>query len=163
MDPDRRGWDWARMWVVATREAHRVTRDHDLADDAAQEALVRAWRMRAQCRSPSAPDGWVAQIARNEALRASRRAGRRRRHEVRLDVDDRDADLRSAEAIPPAEQLDVRDALQARPADDRRLMQLRYSLELTQPEVARLLGVPEGTAKVRLHRARARLRALLAV
>ena len=44
---------------------------------------------------------------------------------------------------------------------DRRVLSLRYAEDLTQVEVARRLGVPEGTAKVRLHRARRRLRRLL--
>jgi RNA polymerase sigma-70 factor (ECF subfamily) len=39
---------------------------------------------------------------------------------------------------------------------------MRYGEDLTQAEVARRLGVPEGTVKVRLHRARRRLRGLLA-
>ena len=42
--------------------------------------------------------------------------------------------------------------------DERRLIRLRYVEDLTQGQVAAALGVPEGTVKVRLHRARARLR-----
>jgi RNA polymerase sigma-70 factor (ECF subfamily) len=45
---------------------------------------------------------------------------------------------------------------------DRSLLALRYAEDLTQSEVARRLGMPEGTVKVRLHRARRRLRLLLA-
>lgn len=44
---------------------------------------------------------------------------------------------------------------------DQQLLMLRYGHDLTQPAVARALDLAEGTAKVRLHRARARLRAAL--
>jgi RNA polymerase sigma-70 factor (ECF subfamily) len=45
--------------------------------------------------------------------------------------------------------------------DDRSVLVLRYALDLTQEKVAQWLGVPEGTAKVRLHRARMRLHSVL--
>ena len=46
--------------------------------------------------------------------------------------------------------------------ESRRLLLLRYWMDLTQEETARTLGIPEGTAKVRLHRVRDTLRAELA-
>ena len=49
-------------------------------------------------------------------------------------------------------------ALSVLKPDERRLIRLRYMEDLTQGQVAEALGVPEGTVKVRLHRARARLR-----
>ena len=51
--------------------------------------------------------------------------------------------------------VDVRGALAALPEDDRRLLLARYWADMTQSEVANLLGMPDGTAKVRLHRLRA--------
>jgi RNA polymerase sigma-70 factor, ECF subfamily len=44
---------------------------------------------------------------------------------------------------------------------DRKLLALRYEHDLSQPEVARLMGIPEGTVKIRLHRIRGRLRKAL--
>ena len=139
-----------------------MLRDEQLAEDAAQEAVMRAWRMREQCRAGSAPEAWVAQIARREALRAHQRTARLRRSEAWLDADDRYADLPGPSGIPEAVELDLRAAVRLLPRTDRQVMALRYAFELTQPEVAAALGVPEGTAKIRLHRARARLRSLLA-
>ena len=49
-------------------------------------------------------------------------------------------------------------ALDALAPDERRLIRLRYVHDLTQGQVAEVMGVPEGTVKVRLHRVRARLR-----
>jgi RNA polymerase sigma-70 factor, ECF subfamily len=55
----------------------------------------------------------------------------------------------------------TRQALQRLPPADRTLLLLRYAEDLTQPEVARRLDLPEGTVKVRLHRVRQRLRQAL--
>src|SRR3954468_11971822 len=56
----------------------RVLRDPEAADEAAQEAMTRAWRQRGSCHSPGAPGPWVAQIARHEALRLWQREQRLR-------------------------------------------------------------------------------------
>jgi RNA polymerase sigma-70 factor (ECF subfamily) len=45
---------------------------------------------------------------------------------------------------------------------DRRLLEMKYEEDLTQGMIARRLGIPEGTVKVRLHRARNKLRLLYA-
>ena len=52
----------------------------------------------------------------------------------------------------------TRQALRALRPDERNLIRLRYVEDLTHGELARRLGMPEGTVKVRLHRARNRLR-----
>ena len=57
--------------------------------------------------------------------------------------------------------VDVRRALAKLSESDRQLLLARYWGDLSQHEVASLLGLPDGTAKVRLHRLRARLRAAL--
>jgi RNA polymerase sigma-70 factor (ECF subfamily) len=57
--------------------------------------------------------------------------------------------------------LTVEQALGTLAERDRRVLHLRYAEDLTQIEVARRLGLPEGTVKVRLHRARGRLRRAL--
>lgn len=118
------------------------------ADDAAQEAAIRAWRRRATCRG--APAAWVRAIARNEALRIIDR----RRDEAPLE-----AVVLHAE--PVSDDHDVRAAVRTLDEADRLLVLLRYWADLTQPEVARLTALPEGTVKVRLHRARERLRVAL--
>ena len=72
------------------------------------------------------------------------------------------ADGDDRELAGTALRLTVEQALGALGEGDRRLLSMRYGEDLTQAEVARRLGVPEGTVKVRLHRARRRLRGLLA-
>ena len=56
----------------------------------------------------------------------------------------------------------VRQALATLTDEERRLVSLRYADDLAHPAIADLLGVPEGTVKVRLHRIRKRLATLMA-
>jgi RNA polymerase sigma-70 factor (ECF subfamily) len=157
--PRRQEWDWADLRRRSRAEALRVLGDPFTADEAAQEAMTRAWRQRDRCRTPGTPGPWVAQIARNEALRL--RACEKRQGETFT---------RAAQSDPgayaPAEEqlirkLTVQQVLSGLTLDERRLIDLRYGADLAQPTIAALLGVPEGTVKVRLHRLRKRLRKVI--
>lgn len=55
---------------------------------------------------------------------------------------------------------DLHEALEHLSERERRLLEMRYQEDLTQGAIAVRLGIPEGTVKVRLHRARAKLRML---
>ncbi len=55
----------------------------------------------------------------------------------------------------------VQQLLSALTLEERRLIDLRYKDDLAQPAIAEILGVPEGTVKVRLHRLRKRLRKVI--
>jgi RNA polymerase sigma-70 factor (ECF subfamily) len=152
------GWDWAEARRRCLREARRFGLSGPEAEDVVQEALLRAWRHSERHGSPDAPVAWFLTITRNEALRRRERDPRRR--EVGWEERDRDPAAPGGIEEVPA-RVDVRRAMSALPADDRRLLYLRYAEDLTQPEVARAMRMPEGTAKVRLHRLRNHLRALL--
>lgn len=116
---------------------------------------MRAWRSQASCRTPATPLPWLVQITRNEAIRLAARRQRRRASEI-LEMSDRleveSGVDRTIESVATEQALSV-----LRP-DERTLIRLRYEEDLTQGQVAARLGIPEGTVKVRLHRARARLR-----
>jgi RNA polymerase sigma-70 factor, ECF subfamily len=153
-------WDWAGLRVRCVSEASRLLPRTE-AEEAAQEALVRAWMRRDSCRSPGAPLPWLLEITRNEARRLIGSQSRRSTHELpggaELEADSEDHHLAET-----ALRLSVEQALDTLADGDRDLLRLRYAEDLTQTEVARRLGVPEGTVKARLHRARRRLRGLLA-
>lgn len=152
-------WDWALLRSCCLREAHRLIPGAE-AEEAVQEALARAWTRRHACRSPEAPLGWMLQITRNESLRL---LARRARHEQATDIGAaaRAPALEDDEFASATTRLAVEQALERLEVADQRVLRLRYGADLTQADVARRLGVPEGTVKVRLHRARGRLRTLL--
>jgi RNA polymerase sigma-70 factor (ECF subfamily) len=137
----------------------RVLGDPYTADEAAQEAMTRAWRQRHRCRTPAAPGAWVAQIARNEALRV--RAGETKQTEVatRAAANHLGAGTPAEDAL--ISKLCVQQVLSGLTLEERQLIDLRYKEDLAQPTIAAILGVPEGTVKVRLHRLRNRLRKVI--
>lgn len=149
-------WDWVGLRARCFREATRLLPPAD-AEEAVQEALARAWVRRDACRSPDSPLPWLLEITRNEARRQLGRSARGATLELFEAAiahdrrEDEDATVR----------ITVEQALRTLAEGDRRVLSLRYAEDLTQGEVARRLGVAEGTVKVRLHRARRRLRRLL--
>jgi RNA polymerase sigma-70 factor, ECF subfamily len=154
-------WPWDQWRGVCLREARRLSQTAADAEDAVQEAFARAWRKRDQCREPDAALCWILQITRNEAHRLrSAGAGQDRRA-------DRLVELRETRLVeephdgPAIDRVDVRRALENLTEHERSLILLRYAADLTQEASARALGIPEGTAKFRLHRTRMQLREML--
>ena len=137
------------MRALALREARRIL-DPDAAQDAAQEAIVRAWR-HAGAQSGADPDAWIRTIARREALRIATRnsydtlpVG----YEAASDHDEpRAADRR----------LDVAVAVSHLTQDEQRALLLRYWAGKTDQEIADQIDTPIGTVKIRIYRAKAKL------
>ena len=141
------------------RLAWSILGNHADASDATQEAFVSAWRQLPRLRDPAAFDGWLNRIVAN-AARMSRRH-RVRLREIRLDGPD--------DALPPeppsaggtrseiddvAEVDAIGRAFDRLRPDDRLLLVLHHVEDRPVTEIARSLGIPEGTAKRRLHGAR---------
>jgi RNA polymerase sigma-70 factor (ECF subfamily) len=102
---------------------------------------------------------WMLQITRNESLRLLARRGRRR--DAQSEAGRWEAEIEDDGLTSATTRVAVEQALARLDDADRLVLHLRYADDLTQAEVARRLGLPEGTVKVRLHRARLRLRPLL--
>src|SRR4051794_12269275 len=71
-------WDWGELRQRCLRETRRVLGQGGAAEDATQEALIRAWRQRDSCQDPRRPGPWISTIARREALRLAGRHSRDR-------------------------------------------------------------------------------------
>jgi RNA polymerase sigma-70 factor, ECF subfamily len=125
-----------------------------------QEALARAWRAGSRAEDIESPVAWLLQITRNESLRVLERRSRLRARELPADTAEEpcEDDVRIDQLVS---QSSMREALRRLAPEDRALLHLRYGEDLSQPEVARRLALPEGTVKVRLHRVRKRLRQAL--
>jgi RNA polymerase sigma-70 factor (ECF subfamily) len=149
---------------VAIRTAAAFAPDGD-ADDAVQEAFVKAYHALGRFRQGAPFRPWLLQIVANEARNRRRSAGRRAGLALRS-AEDR----RPGEAAPSPESAVLADeqrrwlhgAVAALRPDDRDIIAARYFLELSEAETAELLGIPRGTAKSRLARALGRLREALA-
>ncbi|TDU82344.1 RNA polymerase sigma-70 factor (ECF subfamily) [Kribbella voronezhensis] len=116
--------------------------------DATQEALVAVFRSLRTLKEPAALFGWVRAIAVREAVRVARQEGRQVVAEL--------ADLPARG--DPQLAIDVRDTLARLSPEHRALLVLRDLEGLDEAAAAELLAVPAGTAKSRLHRARASFR-----
>jgi RNA polymerase sigma-70 factor, ECF subfamily len=155
----QRSWDWAELNSRAQQAARSLLPNPHDAEDAAQEALVRAWRQRASCRNAGDPGPWLTQITRHEVYRL---VGKRR-ETVPSSFDEHPEVV---EADEPLEERTLRrvtvgQALESLSPQERRLIELRYEADLTQPAVAEAMGLPEGTVKVKLHRIRKRLEGII--
>jgi RNA polymerase sigma-70 factor, ECF subfamily len=133
--------------------AYRYASNPSEAEDIAQDALLRAWRRRSTLRDSERRNQWLATIVRNEAFRQHARV--RPDPTATLDLHEGAEDEQVLAAVELA---DLQAALRALSERDRRLLEMRYEEDLTQAAIARRLGIPEGTVKVRLHRARNKLR-----
>jgi RNA polymerase sigma-70 factor (ECF subfamily) len=144
-------WDWdaARRWclVVARRYASA-----DDAEDIAQEAMLRAWRKRADCRAPDRPWGWLAAITHHEAVR---RLGARRHDNETVAVTE--AGMPDPAIEQAIDRLAVRRAAAELDERDRTIVLLHYWYDMTVASIADQTGIPSGTVKVKLSRARTKL------
>ena len=140
------------------RTARAILRDDAEAEDAVQEAYLRAYRALDTFRGESKFSTWLVRIAANEAL-MRRRARPRTAHVVPLEA----ADLQAREERGDhmlRRLLEKR--IDALPDDYRAVFMLRAVEELSVEETALALGIPEATVRSRLFRARGLLRESLA-
>jgi RNA polymerase sigma-70 factor, ECF subfamily len=148
-----------RYWPHIWKSAYAVTADRGLADDAAQEAIVRAFGALHRFDETRPLGPWLKRIAINRAVDQLRR---RRRVEVLSDDDT----TFHAWALGESAEDDLRewaiaDAVAALGAGKRVVIVLHYWLDLPIDEIAGVLGLPVGTVASRLARAKDELRSVL--
>jgi RNA polymerase sigma-70 factor, ECF subfamily len=152
--PSSTSWDWAEMRSFCFAQALRVVGCPDTAEEAAQEAIVRAWRHRETCRQPERPLGWLRRIAHNEAVRVACR----RPNELLTGEPLAESDGRTEDSDALEDRLLFSGILGTLSEADQELARLRYYEDLTCATLADHFGLSEATVKVRLHRLRKRLR-----
>lgn len=133
--------------------AARAVLDSDAdAEDAVGEAVLRAWKAWDRLRKREAVKAWLLKITVNCAYELRRKTGRT----VAVE------DLEGVAGAAEDRRYDgLWDAVLALPEEQRAAVVLFYYEDMTLAQIARVLGVAQGTVKSRLSRARGRLRELL--
>jgi RNA polymerase sigma-70 factor (ECF subfamily) len=148
-----------RYRAPVVRLAYRLTRDADEAKDIAQDAFFRAYRRLADFHPDRPFARWLFVIARNASLDALRR----RRRAAALGSEGEPLQEPGPEeiALRNEEAERVRQALESLPDRYRLVLELYYVSGLRYREIAEALGIPIGTVKTFLSRAKRQLRAEL--
>jgi RNA polymerase sigma-70 factor (ECF subfamily) len=142
------------------RLTFRMTGSADLAEDFTQDAFVRAFAHLPEFRGESSFSTWLHAIAVSVVLNGMRKVKRLREREVELEAAG-EMGVEGREAEPDLKQR-LRRAIDGLP-DHARTVFLMHDLEgYTHEEIGEVLGIPSGTSKARLFRARAALREELA-
>jgi RNA polymerase sigma factor (sigma-70 family) len=155
-----------RYQDVAVRTAYLVCPEAD-ADDAVQEAFLKAFAALSRFRDGAPLRPWLLRIVANEARNRRRAAGRRQGLALRAAAASGDepfgATVPGPEgAVMAAEtRAELLAAISSLRDDDREILGARFLLDLSEAETAETLGVPKGTVKSRTSRALGRLREAL--
>src|SRR5512132_2684743 len=142
-----------RMYALA----RAILRDADRAEDATQEALVRAWREMARLRDPERFQAWLRRLLVNACYDEGRRM--RSRSEVVLLADHHPSVADHSSSVIDRDRLDR--AFRRLPLEQRVVTVLSHVEGLTHDEIAETLGLPLGTVKSRARYALASLRSAL--
>jgi RNA polymerase sigma-70 factor (ECF subfamily) len=164
---------FARHGDAVRRHLARIVRREGAADDLVQETFLRVWTRAEQWDRRGAFAGWLFRIATNLALNHLRSTRRRRQRPLEIPVDPGDTD--EDEHVAPSWMVDastlgpdaivalaeqearLRGLVEALPEAKREVFRLAHEAEMPLRQIAEALGIPEGTAKSRLHHARKRL------
>ncbi len=153
---------YARFARPLFRFLLRMTGDRrEAAEDLLQETFLRAWRAAPTYEPAAAASTWLFTIARNAALNA---LARERGRPASAEALAREAgtDVRPEEALEAEERAAaVRRAVDALPPGERDVVRLAVFERRRYADVARALGIPEGTVKSRMAGAMERLRGIL--
>jgi RNA polymerase sigma-70 factor (ECF subfamily) len=140
------------------RLSYSMLKDRGAAEDAAQETFVRVWKALPKFDGRAALGTWIYAIARNTCLMELRR-----RRPV-VSIDDPDSTVAAAVEIATAttpgadlERENLLRMLEALPANQQQAVRLFYLEDKSYEAVAELMGMPLGTVKNLLHRARRKL------
>ncbi|HLL79131.1 MAG TPA: RNA polymerase sigma factor [Ktedonobacteraceae bacterium] len=150
--------------TLMLRTAYMIVRDHDLAEDAVQDALIQAWQHLAHLRSADALRPWLMRIVVNQCISFTRRLARSNTF-VRQSMQEHETNAIVAEA----EQLngkiegewDLARAISELPSKQREVIALHYYHGMTLPEIAQAMQTSQNTLKKRTQAALANLRRLL--
>jgi RNA polymerase sigma factor (sigma-70 family) len=146
---------------IAFRTAYVIAGNAADAEEASQDAFVKAYRALGRFRRGAPFRPWLLQIVANEARNRRRSAGRRANLVLRAA-----AEVRPGDAVPSPEaallsderRSELLEAVNGLREEEREVIAFRFFLDLSEDETAQTLGLPVGTVKSRTSRALVRLR-----
>jgi RNA polymerase sigma-70 factor (ECF subfamily) len=148
-----------RHYDRCARIAMRILGNKEDAEEALQDAFLRAYRALGEYEDRERFGAWLTRILVNQCRTLLSRT--RRRESVFLDVDLRELDLACGSDERSKEWPELEHALMKLPQEQREAIVLKYSGDHTYEEMARITGAGESALKMRVQRAFARLRTLL--
>ncbi|HTK48317.1 MAG TPA: RNA polymerase sigma factor [Gemmatimonadaceae bacterium] len=148
-----------RHYARCARIAVRILGNHEDAEEAIQDAFLRAYRALDSYEHRERFSAWLTRILVNQCRTALARS--RRRDAVFADLDLRQAHFAIEAAPDDGAWPELERVLARLPAEQREAIVLRYADDLTYEEMSRITGAGESALKMRVQRAFARLRALL--
>ena len=162
-DGDRSAFDELvrRTSADAYTLAYRLTGNEEDARDVVQDAYLRAWKGLKKFRGDAAFTTWLYRITANCANTALTRRAKHRHEDIDDQLglaDERPSSDPEGRAADEADRLQVAAAVEALPPRLRAVVVLRDVYDLPHEAIAEELGITEAAAKVRLHRARKKLR-----
>ncbi len=141
----------ARAAAVRLDQAARlILRDPELARDAVQEGLIRAWRDLRKLRDPDRFDAWLYRLTVNACLDQVRQ---RHRRVVEVELTPLHTPTIPDSSAAHADRQLVDDVLRELDEQGRAIVVLHYYIGMPLTDVAATLDIPVGTVKSRLHRA----------
>jgi RNA polymerase sigma factor (sigma-70 family) len=147
--------DFSTFYRVTWSEIYRplvvTIRDPDLAAEAVDEAMERAYARWSRVSAMSNPEGWIYRVAYRWAIDRLRRRSTERRLLPRLITDSPSGEIPAVEPM-------LDGALAVLPIEQRAVVVLSCAFDWTESEIADALGIRPGTVKSRLHRGLTRLR-----
>jgi RNA polymerase sigma-70 factor, ECF subfamily len=138
--------------------AYRLVGDRHEAEDVAQDAYLRMYRALPRFRGDSSLETWLYRITANAAVSHLRRRGR---FGDLLDDPDVAVDVPDQAGPDPVDRDEIQRALLALPVAQRTVLVMRDAYGFSIREIADELGLTDGAVKVRIHRARRRLKDLV--
>lgn len=152
---------YTRYKKLLLHQAYEILRDYALAEDAVSEAYIRVYKNLHKVEDPAQgrAAAFLVTIARNVAL--TMRAANQRLPVEEPDDNLADPDNLEEAALAGLGSEQIYAVVQSLDEELRQVFLLRYSYDHTNQEIARLLGLTEGNVRVRLHRARQKLAAML--
>ena len=160
---------WNQLVEATYRDVYtlclRILRDPNDAAEATQDAFLKVWRNLAGFRGDAAFETWLYRVASNAALSKHRSRKRRRTHETGVEDETLGTFAASGSVESTAgarfELVDLERALGSLPEHYREAVVLRDVYGLSINEIAKQMKISDTAVKVRIHRARKKLKELV--